>query len=233
MTNEEFTKSYQEFCASLLLNGLSTSDVAPSRPVLNENGPMHEFDWHYILHTGWAARWLMTERRRIKVHRDFASSLYFAAIASSIVEFEYYDIRKVIIPLPGLGTNRADLKAINLPDNSCESVSCLHVIEHIGLGRYGDEIDAIGDAKAANELSRILAPGGQLLIVTPVGNPRVMFNAHRIYSPIQVKDLFWNLTLDEFSLIGNDGTFKRMSNETEVNDDSPWGACGCFRFIKQ
>lgn len=231
MTEVEFKAMFMAFNNSRMTNGLKPARVEDWRPVYNEDKPMHEYDWHYILHTGWAARWLM--QTRPKQHADFASSLYFISIASAICSIESYDIRKVIIPLPGLGTNQGDLTALNIPSGSIESASCLHVIEHIGLARYGDQLDALGDQKAANELSRILAPGAQLLIATPVGKPRVMFNAHRIYSPIEVKQLFSGLYLDEFSLIGNDGSFRRVPNETqEVNDSSPWGACGCFRFLK-
>src|ERR1035437_9128085 len=63
------------------------------------------------------------------------------------------------------------------------SVSCLHVAEHIGLGRYGDPIDPLGTNKALLELQRVLAPGGVLLFSMPVGRERVEFNAQRIWDP--------------------------------------------------
>jgi uncharacterized protein DUF268 len=82
-----------------------------------------------------------------------------------------------------------------------QSVSCLHVLEHIGLGRYGDTLDAAGDRKAAAELTRILAPGGQLLMVLPMNeNPRVSFNSDRYYSLAMVKELF-KLEIVDFDYI--------------------------------
>jgi hypothetical protein len=36
----------------------------------------------------------------------------------------------------------------------------MHVVEHIGLGRYGEPMDEQGDLKAIEELKRVLAPGG-------------------------------------------------------------------------
>ncbi len=47
----------------------------------------------------------------------------------------------------------------------------------------------------------MLAPGGQLLFVTPVGQASVHFNAHRIYAFEQVMALFPGLALEEFALI--------------------------------
>src|SRR2546430_12288402 len=45
-------------------------------------------------------------------------------------------------------------------DLELSSVSCLHVAEHIGLGRYGDAIDPLGTRKAIGELARVLAVDG-------------------------------------------------------------------------
>ena len=40
----------------------------------------------------------------------------------------------------------------NIKSDSLSSVSCMHVIEHIGLGRYGDPINQNGDKFAINEI---------------------------------------------------------------------------------
>ena len=42
------------------------------------------------------------------------------------------------------------------------------MLEHIGLGRYGDPIDPQGTEKAATELQRVLAPGGDLYLSLPI-----------------------------------------------------------------
>jgi SAM-dependent methyltransferase len=126
------------------------------------------------VHTGWAARVLAETKP--KEHVDFGSYVYFASIASALVpRFRFYDIRPEYIPLPGLETGAADLTSLPFPDNSLESISCLHVLEHVGLGRYGDHINAIGDLHAANQLKRVLKPGGRLLMVLPMNqNPFVV-----------------------------------------------------------
>src|SRR5260370_42324228 len=119
------------------------------------------------------------------------------------------DIRKSGLPCRNIEEDRADLTRLPASwTGTLQSVSCMHVLEHIGLGRYGDALDASGDRKAAAELARVLAPGGHLLMVVPMEDPpRVCFNAHRLYSYSQVMDLFPGLSLQEFTLITNEGRF--------------------------
>ena len=135
--------------------------------------------------------------------------------------------------LPGITLTRGSIYALPFPDNSIASLSCMHVVEHVGLGRYGDPLDPDGDLKAARELSRVLAPGGSLLFVVPVGAPRVCFNAHRVYSVAQVKAMFPDLGLKEFSLIPDNGREQGMIRDAseELAGAQSYG-CGCFRFEK-
>jgi len=104
----------------------------------------------------------------------------------------------------------------------------------VGLGRYGDPIDYDGDLKAAAELRRVLAPGGQLLFVVPVGaEARIQFNAHRIYTPGQVIKMFGDLSLKEFTLIPDreqEGGLV-ISPDEELLATQQYG-CGCFWFVR-
>jgi SAM-dependent methyltransferase len=109
----------------------------------------------------------------------------------------------------------------------------MHVVEHIGLGRYGDPVDPAADLRAMAELKRVLAPGGSLLFVVPIGRPRIMFNAHRIYSYDQISDYFAGLELKEFALIpdsSNNGGLIRDAKKVQANEQR-YG-CGCFWFKK-
>ena len=66
------------------------------------------------------------------------------------------------------------MDATSLPykKNSVEALSSLSVIEHIGLGRYGDEVDYYGMQKAIDEIKRVLAFNGMILIAFPVGKKK-------------------------------------------------------------
>lgn len=146
-------------------------------PCLTDATTTSDYDRHYILHTGWAARVLA--RTKPATHVDIGSSMYFVSIASAIVPFKFYDYRPARLPLPGISTGMADLTKLPFGDGEIVSLSCMHVIELVGLGRYGDPMNPAGGMKAARELQRVIATGGQLIVVAPVGRPRIMFNAHR------------------------------------------------------
>lgn len=198
-------------------------------PCLDDKTPSTEFDRHYVYHTAWAARALA--RTRPEVHVDLSSYLYFATLVSAFVPIKFYDYRPADVRLSNLSSEAADLLALPFEDASVRSLSCMHVVEHVGLGRYGDPLDPNGDLKAVAELRRVLAPGGTLLFVVPIGRPRVMFNAHRVYSYAQVEEYFGGLELKEFALIPDDPKDGGLiyGAPREVADAQSYG-CGCFWF---
>lgn len=200
-------------------------------PCLNDKTATTGFDRHYVFHTAWAAR-ILAETSPNK-HVDISSSLYFCSIASAFVPIEFYDYRPVNLSLSNLSSTPGDLLKLPFPDNSVGSLSTMHVVEHVGLGRYGDPLDPDGDLKAVSELKRILANDGTLLFVVPVGRPRIMFNAHRIYSYEQIIGYFADLQLIEFTLIPDNesiGGLIRNADPALVPMQSY--ACGCFWFKK-
>jgi len=202
-------------------------EVCLSKEYLKETSL--KVDWVYIIHTSWAARILAGLQP--DSHIDIGSSLYFVGMASAFLpSVEYYDCNPIYLPLSDLGTGFADLKELPFSDNSISSLSCMHVVEHIGLGRYGEPLDPEGDLKAISELKRVLAPGGNLLFVVPVGSPKVIFNLHRIYSYDQIMSYFSDLKLMEFALITTAGDFISPASK-ELSDNESYG-CGCFWFRK-
>ena len=197
-------------------------------PCLKDKITKTPFDHHYIYHAAWAARVLA--QTRPAYHVDISSILTFSTVVSAFVPIKFYDYRPADLKLNNLESGFADLKKLTFADNSIPSLSCMHTIEHIGLGRYGDEIDPQGDIKSINELKRVLIDGGDLLFVTPVGKPRIEFNAHRIYSYEQIVDYFSPLTLKEFSLIPDAGGLILNADPALVKNQD-YG-CGCFWFKK-
>ncbi|WP_136514979.1 DUF268 domain-containing protein [Geomonas edaphica] len=202
------------------------------QPMLEDRTASLEFDGHYVYHIAWAAEVL--GKQRPAHHVDIGSYHYFSLVLSGFVPTTFLDYRPM--ELKGLENYRsgaADLKRLDIPSNSVASLSCMHTIEHIGLGRYGDELDYDGDLKAASELKRVLAHGGDLLIAVPVGRPRIKFNAHRIYSTRHVLEMFSGLELRDFSLIPDDFLGKGLIRQcSPAMADRQEYACGCFWFRK-
>lgn len=199
-------------------------------PIVTDWTATTPFDRHYIYHPAWAARILA--RRRPAAHVDISSTLAFCSLVSAFLPVEFYDYRPADLRLPGLTSRRCDLLALPFADRSIASLSCMHVVEHVGLGRYGDPLDPEGDLKAMRELARVLATNGDLLFVVPVGRPRIQYNAHRVYAYRQVLDGFSGLRLANFSLVPDDPDRGLEWEATEADTDAQVYGCGCFHFTK-
>ncbi len=200
-------------------------------PQLSDATATTAFDRHYVFHPAWAAR-ILSETRPSE-HIDISSTLNFCAIVSAFVPIRFLDYRPAALDLSNLASMPGDLQALPFPSGSVESLSCMHTIEHVGLGRYGDAMDYDGDLKAIAELKRVLAPGGNLLFVVPVGKPKIMFNAHRIYGHDQVVSAFADLELREFALIPDDPKEGGLiRNATKAQADAQSYGCGCYWFQK-
>ncbi len=199
---------------------------------LNDRTGTSSIDSHYFYHTAWAAR-VLAETKPPK-HIDISSALLFVGTISAFIPVEFYEFRSASLDLPGLSSVEADLCQLPFPDESIDSISCMHVVEHIGLGRYGDPIDPEGDLKAVKELQRVVRTGGQLLFVVPIGeNPSLFFNAHRIYTYDYVLNMFSKMKLMEFSLIPDMSGGARLIRGAEREHlRGQKYACGCFHLVK-
>jgi hypothetical protein len=228
-----FRSDFERFQASNEADGRFPLRWEDRFPQYDDRTDSVPFEPHYLYHPAWAARCLaqISPER----HVDISSYLPFVTMVSAFVPIDYYEFRPTPLDdLSGLTSGQADLTALPFADGSIPSLSCLHVIEHLGLGRYGDPIDAGADKRALAELQRVLAPGGNLLIAMPVGPPRVRYNAHRVYSVELVCDALPGLELVEFALVLEDAsglaTGERARALVAQQDQTVSGGTGCFWF---
>lgn len=200
--------------------------VVDSYPCLADRLPTTPFDPHYFYQGNWLARRLAETKPR--QHIDIGSSVLTIGVLSAHVPTIFVDYRPLVVRQSGLNSIAADITRLPFADRSVSSLSCLHVIEHIGLGRYGDPINAAGARLAAEELQRLIDRDGTLYLSTPIGRERVCFNAHRIFAPVTIQSMFSQLRLSKFSYVSDDGTL----HENAAIDQVPqldYG-CGFFEF---
>ena len=185
---------------------------------------------HYFYQDLWAAKFIFDNG--IEEHTDVGSRIDgFIAHILPFCKVTYIDIRPLDIEVEGFYFRQGSILQMPFSDNSIISLSCLHVIEHIGLGRYGDIVDPLGYQNAAWELSRVLQPGGYLLLAAPVGRQRLCFDGHRIFGPKTIINAFDSLKLDEFSLINDEGRMI-IHNASLVEAQNCEYGCGLFVFRK-
>jgi hypothetical protein len=197
-------------------------------PCLGDWSTNTPFDAHYFYQGAWLARRVSTTK--VAKHVDIGSSVLTMSVMSAHVDTLFVDYRPLKASLSGLTSIAGNILDLPFPNDSIESLSCLHVIEHIGLGRYGDPIDPLGSVKAALELQRVVSRGGNLFISLPVGRERICFNAHRVHSPISVLKLFPQMELIEFSYVNDDGKYVEKKSVEEASGFE-YG-CGLFHFQK-
>jgi hypothetical protein len=171
-------------------------------------------------------------------HVDIGSSVEgFVAHVASFREIEVFDIRPITARIPGVTFRQADLMA---PDTGikdyCDSLSCLHALEHFGLGRYGDPIDPAGYESGIRNMASMVRAGGVFYLSVPVGVERVEFNAHRVFDPNTIVDVAKKnkLLLREFSVFSTDNGLV----ETDATPETlsaigrlPY-SLGIFTFVK-
>lgn len=210
------------------IEGAETMKIIDSYPCIHDKTATTIFDHHYFYQDIWAFNKI--KENGAPSHVDVGSKIDFVGFLTAVTKVVFIDVRPLKVVLDNFESKKGDILALPFEDNSVDSLSCLHVAEHIGLGRYGDPLDPQGTKKSAKELSRVLAPGGNLYFSLPVGKPRLCFNAHRIHSPEQILDYFDGLELVELSGIDDNGVFTKNINIATLRD-CDYG-CGLFWFKK-
>jgi len=202
--------------------------ILDTYPFVHDRGPEHEFAGHYFYLNAWAMRCIVYNNP--SRHVDIGSQSVLASLLSSVLPVVFLDYRILRAALSGLDGVCGSITELPFRNGSIKSLSCLHVAEHIGLGRYGDPLSPDGTRRAARELKRVLAVGGNLFFAVPVGRPRLCFNAHRILSAETICDYFAGLDLIEFSGVHDD---RRFVEKVELGEfENSDYACGMFWFRK-
>lgn len=195
-------------------------------PQLSDRLAASPYDAHYFQQAVWAAERIFANDPG--EHVDVGSQLLYVGMLAARIPVVFVDIRPLELSIAKLRCIAGDVLALPFPDRSVTSLSSLHVLEHVGLGRYGDALNPHGTHEALAELRRVLAPAGSLFLSLPIGRPRVCFNAHRIHDPRDVIAWMDGLELVEFSAIDDDGLLQLGASLTDAAT-MRYG-CGLFWF---
>jgi hypothetical protein len=198
-----------------------------------ESGTMAGHYFHQDLFV--ASKIFMNKPKR---HLDIGSRTDgFVAHVAVFREIEIIDIREQTSKVNNIVFRKANL--IQLPQdmiNACDSISSLHAIEHFGLGRYGDPVDYNGYLKAIDNVSKILQTDGKFYFSVPIGNQRIEFNAHRVFSVGYLLELFQDkFILNSFSFVDDKGDFFENVELTQIEIDKNYGCyygCGILELTK-
>jgi SAM-dependent methyltransferase len=212
----QFWASFQEY--SRLAPPRARPQARYLYPCIHDRTSTTPIEPIYFYQDAWAFEQIVAARP--SRHVDVGSHHKYVALLSKVVPLTMVDVRPLALRLASISFLEGSILAMPFEDQSVLSLSSLCVVEHIGLGRYGDPLDWQGSEKAIAELKRVLAPGGDLYVSLPLDvEDRVYFNAHRAFREETLERWFRPLEIVDRAYIR--GT--TFSSETD-----PGQQIGCF-----
>jgi len=172
-------------------------------------------------------------------HVDIGSRIDgFAAHLASFRSVEVFDIRPLEVNISNVTFKQLDIMDRTcIKENSIPSVSCLHALEHFGLGRYGDPINFEGFDIGFKNIADLLMPRGKLYFSVPIGPQRIEFHAHRVFSLSFLMEMISPFyTIDMFSYVVDQNNFYpdvQLTNELINNNCHCRYGCGIFELTKK
>lgn len=174
-----------------------------------------------------------------KEHIDIGSRvdgfIAHLAVFRKVVIIDIRELQSNVENIEFLQANMMEMKG-NMFE-SYDSLSCLHALEHFGLGRYGDPIDFNGHIKGFNNMHQLLKENGIFYFSVPIGKLRIEFNAHRVFSIEYLLGMFKDkFEIVDFSFVSDDGNLNQgveLTDELIKNNCHCHYGCGIFELKKK
>ncbi|HEY6231976.1 MAG TPA: DUF268 domain-containing protein [Pyrinomonadaceae bacterium] len=194
-------------------------------PCLQDDTHVQSAHSYYFYQDCWAAKQVFRERPAWLA--DLGSTLLLVGILSQFAKCISVDYRPMQVDLEGLSPVGGTLLNLPFRDNSVPCITTMCVLEHVGLGRYGDPLSPLGTREAVTEIARVIAPGGIVVYSVPAGRELNEFNAHRRFTYAQAAAFFsgWEL-IDSCVLTPSAVPFESEAALAETADPV---VCFCFR----
>lgn len=193
---------------------------------------------HYFHQDLWVAQRVFEAQPRR--HVDVGSSITgFVSHVASFRQIEVIDIRPLNSEIENVTFIQKDMMDdCDLHELISDSVSCLHALEHFGLGRYGDQIDPEGWESGFRSLTTLVSKGGTLYLGVPTSyRQRIEFNEQRVFSIPFLRELFRSdFEIHACSFIHDDGSFSQAFEPWSPDADASFGAeygCSVWALIKK
>lgn len=171
-------------------------------------------------------------------HADVGSRIDgFVAHVASFREIEVYDVRPLETSIPNVTFHQADMmRPDSVEAERVDSLSCLHALEHFGLGRYGDPVCFEGYLTGFRTMTRMLKKGGRMYLSVPIGPQRIEFHALRVFSVAYLCEMVVEqYEIVQFSYIDDNNTFHPAVEMTPGKIHDNFGChygCGIFELVK-
>jgi hypothetical protein len=164
-------------------------------------------------------------------HLDVGSRIDgFVAHVATYREIDVADIRPIDSKVRNIRFHQVNFMNLDAVKRlgTWPSVSCLHALEHFGLGRYGDPVDPDGWLTGLKSLATVVNEGGLLYLSVPIGIQRIEFNARTAEN--------W-FEFCGFSYVNDEGDFFSLGSVAEGQMPADikkmdYG-CGIFTFRKK
>ena len=203
-------------------------------PIINEfNDQSGTAKGHYFHQDLLVAQYIYTNNP--KKHIDVGSRVDgFVAHVASFRKIEIYDVRELKSDHPNIIFKQHDFMNKNNVKQT-DSVSCLHTLEHFGLGRYNDPINVKGFEIGLENLINLVEKNGLLYISFPVGKQdEIHFNAHRVFHPKSILNfeiVKKQLELINFDCVDDNGDLHKSASIEFASLKYNFG-CGIYTFRK-
>jgi hypothetical protein len=174
-----------------------------------------------------------------ELHVDVGSRVDgFVAHVASFRPIKVLDIREMRSRVHNITYDYCDIMG-DIPKSlheCCDSLSCLHAIEHLGLGRYGDPLNYDGHLVGFNNLCKILRKGGTFYFSVPIGPLRMEFNGCRAFSMKYLLQMIGDkFRIESFSFVDDNGDLFENVHLNEKDIEKDFGCdfgCGIFEMTK-
>ena len=173
-------------------------------------------------------------------HVDVGSRIDgFVAHVAAFRDIDVFDLRPIVSNADRIRFQQCNfMEPTPELEASTDSLSCLHVLEHFGLGRYGDEVDYYGHIKGFRNLARMVKPSGKFYFSTPIGKTqRFQFDAHRVFSLPYLLEMIRDnaFVVDSFYVVDDSGVLLKNIGVNSDQAKDTFGlryGCGIFELTR-